>query len=817
MSGPFSSIAGSYVNSSDDHHIRVWDAALAQLREFVKGDSATNVSCLAKLLEHFRKIQLCDAYAAFIVDSAEHRATYIVANGISRANIKAIAECKMTQAACDSGRTDEDFCVYDSLTVANGVKSETAAAIRAMWRAINGRKRKYEHCVVIRSRAMPLLRDRKAHIVMYFLPQPPTERVFAKKVLALLIPVWASAYGARLLSFRDALHAQDVTAGDRIQRATGAQAWLTAAEVWQLCEGHCSGGNGPVAADLKDLKLGWHCCIQRPWPCDDGRRLSLGRGDQGMLDWFEWRLSEPADADQFERTVDESMATVAEWLGRNPSVPLDTQLSPWFLNRILASLKHGLSLPPSTTDQHRAARTSLARFASSVLASAPHTAETVEALIWTLSQYAYQVLGVDRRLHLASHIRHGARGESSLHMMREFYRDHFFHTIEVCLLGDVLGGAQLGTRPPASAFGWDKDFRRQWYLAALLHDIGYAVDVCKGLKDWLGFFASKSFASLGTHLGEAIKAMEKDLEGFYEIHGFKKDDKPWEDHGLVGAHHLRTLVDDIEKHAPVHPVNEAISAIAKHNCQTIAVSYAKEPMAALLVLCDTLQAWRRPQFPHFSMGPAWVMAAMASSEERQERPETTLGHLVTNLRFVKSGGDLIPTFTPPLVLRLEFDGHTDRDSFVFNTWLDLTCNLQRVDFRALPYDIIVQVVTPAFGVGSGRAPQKQMDRLRDAASDTHMAYLSPWLEHCRDERANISAVDNVQPCCRTHKVCYHVEWGPDSEPRREMLCISLRKMKGKMDLVMETMSRFRDDLRRWKKYQEDRTVVGDHSPWRHHR
>ena len=76
-----------------------------------------------------------------------------------------------------------------------------------------------------------------------------------------------------------------------------------------------------------------------------------------------------------------------------------------------------------------------------------------------------------------------------------------------------------------------------------------------------------------------------------------------------------------------------------------------------------------------------------------------------------------------------FDVAVNRDSFVFNIWLDALRNFQRVDFRKLPFNILVQIHTPIYRPHGTRTAITQMDRFRDAAADTHMAYLGKFLEH----------------------------------------------------------------------------------------
>ncbi len=472
------------------------------------------------------------------------------------------------------------------------------------------------------------------------------------------------------------------------------------------------------------------------------------------------------------------------------------------------------------------------------LSDAPRRPESVESVIWTISEYAYSVLRVDRRLHLASHLRHAARGEPSLHMMKDFYRDHFFHTIEVCQLGHLLANAHpsaIRSKNQKLLGNWKVSVKnpiRKWYIASLLHDVGYGVDVCDSLRDWLDFFAQDAFHSLGTRIGQVLdggdakdhkengsKTDKDDFESFYEKMGFKKGiDEPFKDHGVMGAYHIRTLIENIKKGNKANKVSdmeESIRAIAKHNCQRIDIDYGKGPLSALLVLCDTLQTWRRPQFPHFSQGPSWMMSLLSWKGQSSEPPQTTSAKLLSNLEFPDSKEDS-PLFDSYLVLRLVFDETVNRDSFVFNIWLDALCNFQRVDFRKLPFNILVQIQTPTYRTTGTATRITQMDRLRDAAADTHMAYLENFLKKTEDEKPGIPEVrknmgNSFKVVC---PISYHVE-REGAEPQHELLSFSLKKMDGKRRFMTNSLSRFRKDLKGWKRFGEDRLLVGDYSPWQH--
>jgi len=199
--------------------------------------------------------------------------------------------------------------------------------------------------------------------------------------------------------------------------------------------------------------------------------------------------------------------------------------------------------------------------------------------------------------------------------------------------------------------------------------------------------------------------------------------------------------------------------------------------------------------------------------------ERAEGKLFSNIYFVEAGGVVVPQFSGPLILRLEFDCGVNVNSQVFNIWLDAACNLQRVDFSRLPFDIVVQIVTPSLGLPGMHRRVSQMERLSDASMETHMAYLAPWfrrLEKCKDNCHGIPKVTEIteDSCCVKEALCYHSASGTVNRPGMEAISFSLRKLDGTKQLMTSTMSRFRKDLKEWHRYSDDRVVLGDYHEWR---
>ena len=817
----------------------IFDRTISEIRKFARNKSEIN--CLVKLVKNFHEIFECEASFVFLIGKD--------------VSIETVAyHSRLTTSVCANIERDLKLCKKTFQT--NGPAEELYKA--DIEKLGNSLKTHFCQGVVLRNKIVPLLQKTDSHVVIYFFNKSiETDIVFMKDWLDLLLAIWSHGFAAKLRTFEQVVENfqtdWEISASyELFEKSYENQQWLSSSRLCHVCEKMMDHLNKKRDSDLSkesneqykkaiktlydkinDFAEDWHYCTDRPWPCDGGPVWQ-----NGILDWFIWSLR--GGKEELKTAICSSKYYLMQGLLQTKE-PLQVEniLSKVLLQEILPAIEKGveredqehpekaLCLPIDKTNAYNEAKEHLGRFALVTMSEAPHTPKSIEAIIWMLSQYTYQVLGVEPRLHLASHIRHGARGEPSLHMMKEFYRDHFFHTIEVCLLGHLLTLAQPTTGGKKTAFPMKDELLGQWYLAALLHDIGYAVDVCKSLKDWLDFFVPGSLLNtLGKELAATLKKLGASgkFEDFYTRYKFSKEDKPHEDHGLMGAHHLQKLVDDLKgKKKLSNDTKKAIEAIAKHNCQSIKVTYKKkQPLSALLILCDMLQTWRRPQFGHFSIGPAWMMSVMMSSGNHHQPPETKSARLVSNIKFKKCGDTAKPEFKPPLVLRLEFGQEINRDSFVFNIWLDATRNLQRVDFSQLPYNIIVQIVTPTYTPPKKKKPVKQMDRLRDAATETHMAYLEKWFSETEKEQKDIPEVDKItnSSYCAKQAVSYYVNYDKnkdkDKNPVREMLSFSLKKLNGKSDLMIESLSRFRADLKNWQHYHQDRLILGDYAPWKHH-
>ena len=464
-----------------------------------------------------------------------------------------------------------------------------------------------------------------------------------------------------------------------------------------------------------------------------------------------------------------------------------------------------------------------------LLAKTPLDWSTIEGLVWMISEYGHTQLGIDPRLDISSHLLHAARAEPALHAMQAYYRDHFFHAIEVCFLGHLL----LITQDKHGKYLWQhvaksmqqarcsgkwpkdisdnnndlphtlKDVLRLWYVSALFHDVGYAIQIFSALQKMLGFYSHP----------EEMKAFKSDLENSLEklsdailksdltsVLKLKKADNPGEDHGVIAATHLKSLLSQLNEDNYPGNYYPAIRAIGIHNNRRETVEFQTDPLGFLLILCDTIQEWNRPHL-RYTTAPSMLLARLMGKEEKIESTTGPLDRVSLNVtrsdkpnprpKFQIEHGDI-------LKICLSYDEQIQKDAGVFNLWIDSTCNLQRLQLNSLPFNIEITFRTPLFRL-LGKDTESQMARLRDAAAETHMHLLHDWLPNTID--ASHLAWN------KTRAVRHSIDWVYEYEE----LTLDLRLLSEKKTIA-GSIKQFRERLQTWKRWSEDRDFEGDYSP-----
>jgi len=440
----------------------------------------------------------------------------------------------------------------------------------------------------------------------------------------------------------------------------------------------------------------------------------------------------------------------------------------------------------------------LADLAIMVISESAWTAQMIEALVVALAEYCYIILKIPRRLDIESHLRQALRGEPALHTLKPFYRDHFFHAIEVCLMGDALlrsfmsedwtMARQIISRCQGDHAPRDEDsLYRQWWVAALTHDIGYAIEVIDNALDMLSFFEEQ--AEL-TDFASNVKSQIHKLSLRDKLYNeqFENARSLGGDHGLIAAAHLSTLVkkmsyDDAQRYSG------AIRAIAFHNSRIPVIDVKDDPVAGLLIMCDSLQCWRRAHLG-FGAAPALIISRVLGGED----PIPSKVGNVRRFNFsMQDDHKMMWESSERLTVTLNYDDEVNRNSGVFFLWMDATYNLQRIRLSEWGFDIRLCLKTPLFRAPLADRTVSHLDRLEACAGEVGMPFVSNWFEQAMSDDPN--------------RAVHHFV-----EDEYDVIMINVKELGEvfkKEPLLAGSISDFLRRLKTWSKYSEDRDLTED--------
>ncbi|MBN2444867.1 MAG: hypothetical protein JXJ04_26165 [Spirochaetales bacterium] len=455
--------------------------------------------------------------------------------------------------------------------------------------------------------------------------------------------------------------------------------------------------------------------------------------------------------------------------------------------------------------------------------------QILRSIMWLVSEYTHKTLSLPKRFDIGAHLLLAARGEPALHSMKNYYRDHFFHALEVCFLGHFLLEMKLNDK---NEYLWEiidkqinggkkmsknknkrkKSILKLWYLSALLHDLGYCIDIQKSVLGLLDFLQNSVYLKEFTiDLKEAIKKLSEKI-GDLGFVGYDPADDPGKDHGIIGALHLYGLLENIvkdDKSVLIDEYKPVVRAIALHNSRRHTVSFKNDPLAFLLILCDTIQEWNRPRLD-FATAPTELLSRLMRHGAREEDFTGPLDNVSIDAKdtILDTG---IKEFSlkenNALHFRLKYTSDIQFNSGVFNLWLDASCNFQRLSFDGLDKDfnIDVEYVTPVYRDEKG-APYQQLYRLRDAARETHMGFLEHWFPDQIDLKRKGTYTNGA--------ISYSTEKINDNsdEEEYEHLTLHLRELcNPQKPRITRDIDAFREYLSRWKQYNNDRQFKGDYA------
>jgi hypothetical protein len=432
--------------------------------------------------------------------------------------------------------------------------------------------------------------------------------------------------------------------------------------------------------------------------------------------------------------------------------------------------------------------------------------DVLRAQLWLLSEIGHERYGVDRRLDFERHLYLAAKEQPALYGLKPFYRDHLNHVIQVCLTGWLLLEAkyqpQKGRKCKISdTFLKPKqkydNLLGQWFVASLLHDVGYVIDIGKGWKSLLEQFGDSVLHDLAKQTDTVIKEWNSAHADKWSKWGYKEDDRPGEDHGVVSALHVQSALAAIANPSAVD-YGAALAAISHHNHHNAAIRFREEPLSVLLVLCDELQEWDRPWLDQDRAALALsTVVAFGSSNARQWHKPTS--KVSANLRLSTASGDqtkaIIEVDGAVLDFSIQYSADIHRSHSLFNAWLGRSRSLQRIALggpRECPLDFRYRmksfVATPS-DLTYRDTSEPELARLWRIVRDQRVWSVHRWM----DAASNGKEAPPVGTGAAIQGVTYELV----DNGKTEIVVIDVQHL-GSTPLISDDLTEFWKAVDRWR-------------------
>ncbi len=235
-----------------------------------------------------------------------------------------------------------------------------------------------------------------------------------------------------------------------------------------------------------------------------------------------------------------------------------------------------------------------------------------ESLIYLMDVFGHAVLHVEREVDIAGYLSRVIESELLLHAVSDYYRDHLFHLVDLAVLGDLLLTARSGRRTgylwqllaPSPAVGGPQPYRldvlrRQWFVAAVFHDVGYLFSLVARMPELLREQGSRSHERFVRAIGEAfrgeVEALEREI---LDLTRHLADRRVGLDRGVHSAvilrDHLREAVRPARADGgPLAAYAPSLRGICQHSLHREEISQDQDPLSFLMALCDELTDWGR--------------------------------------------------------------------------------------------------------------------------------------------------------------------------------------------------------------------------------
>ena len=395
----------------------------------------------------------------------------------------------------------------------------------------------------------------------------------------------------------------------------------------------------------------------------------------------------------------------------------------------------------------------------------------LRSVIWLISEFGHTALGINRHLDIENNLFLLAKQQPALFGLKDHYRDHLSHVIQVCLTGWLLLETKINgdhlyyTFPPLNEKspshsihyykdpGWLKNILAKWFVASLLHDVGYIMSIGDGWTKMLGSFSTESLGDVQKDLKESLDTIiNRRLQG--RSRRFLSAEPDYGEHGIISALHISELIHSIDPKESEEYIC-AYRAMAFHSKSTKDMKnleFTKDPLATLLVICDEIQEWGRPKVDrdHLSLSIA------ANSHQDSAFWYDAIESVCINIKAVYDGTtkqlDLELTGNAP-VCTIQYGESIHKNNSIFQVWLARSESLQRLMLRNSPLMnfsfVIASKISENNHVHQFRKNETQMERLKRFIRETHFWKLFRWpscikYHEDKDKRPSLSDCGTVK-------------------------------------------------------------------------
>ncbi len=248
----------------------------------------------------------------------------------------------------------------------------------------------------------------------------------------------------------------------------------------------------------------------------------------------------------------------------------------------------------------------------------PVSKEYIDAITYIISEYTDKYLGIEKFFDIEKHLNLFFSSQTLLYFIKTNYRDHLFHMIDICLLGFFLLSSKLNEKNildnlSEKSESDDKKLLKNWFIAALFHDIGYILSLYENIQLEVKFLKSSEIDNLKKRFADCHKREVSIFNGDisekfrkYDIDAMEISNLSEIDHGVISASHTLNLITDQypagkESDDKIKEYLPAIYGIAHHNLSFSGLSIKSQPIGTLLTLLDELQEWERQIIENTSM------------------------------------------------------------------------------------------------------------------------------------------------------------------------------------------------------------------------